>query len=178
MVPHPRPSARRLKLRDQSTVSRSGKVVAVHPDITARMRAVRRRNTKAELELAAALGSRRMRFMTHVPLFGCTPDIVFSRAKVLVFVDGDFWHGRILLEKGMQGLKRTFRNDARAFWVLKIARNVDRDARQSRLLRRHGWAVLRLWEKDVLRDVNGAAAIVSQRVLARRAKLKPQEDVA
>jgi DNA mismatch endonuclease (patch repair protein) len=119
-----------------------------------------------------------MRFMTHVPLFGCTPDIVFSKTRVLVFVDGDFWHGRTLLEKGMQGLKRSFRSDVRAFWVLKIARNADRDARQTRLLRRNGWAVLRFWEKDVLRDATGAAAVVAERVLQRRAKLKRRQDAA
>jgi DNA mismatch endonuclease (patch repair protein) len=151
---------------------RFGKLRTISPEISARMRAVRRKDTAAELELTSALRARGMRFTSHVSVLGCTPDIIFSKAKVLVFVDGDFWHGRILVEMGVRRLERTFRQDVRAFWVPKIARNVARDAQQNRILRRNGWSVLRLWETDVLRDSKGAAAIVSKRVSHRRTKLR------
>ena len=148
-------------------------------DVSLRMRAVRRRGTEAEQQLGLALRNHCLRFRTHVPLIGCSPDIVFGQERLVVFVDGDFWHGRIMLEGGLAELKASFRRPSRAFWVRKIMRNVDRDLRQVRLLRRHGWAVVRLWEKDVLKNPSAAAAIVCQRIRKRRSRsLKQRRDAA
>ena len=143
--------------------------------ISDRMRAVRRRHTAVEKKLAAALRRRGFRFSTHKSLCGCTPDIIFNLERLVVFVDGDFWHGRILVEIGQRALVRSFRVPARKFWVAKIIRNVQRDARQVRVLRRNGWAVMRLWEKDVLRDVPSAIAAISRRLHIRRAKQRFQK---
>jgi len=112
----------------------------------------------------------------HKSVCGCAPDIVFCRERVVVFVDGDFWHGRILVEQGRRALARSFRLPVREFWVAKIIRNVERDSRQVRILRRNGWAVLRLWEKDTLRDMNNATATISRRLRQRRVKLKLPPD--
>lgn len=141
------------------------------------MRRVRRRNTLVEQRLAAALRRRHLQFSMHASIYGCTPDIVFTSARVAIFVDGDFWHGRILVERGRQALSGSFKPIVRDFWVTKITRNVARDVRQSRLLRRNGWAVMRLWEKEVLRDSAHAAAQI-QRILKRRLdRLKPLSNV-
>jgi len=136
------------------------------------MKRVRRQNTTAELELAAELRKRRLRFRTHQSVCACTPDIIFKSKRVAVFVDGDFWHGRILLETGRRALMQSFKTQSRNFWVAKISRNADRDRRQSRILRRNGWSVLRFWEKDVLRHPAQAAATISHRLRRRRAQLK------
>ena len=136
------------------------------------MRLVRRRHTSAERRLASALRKSGLVFKTHKLVFGCTPDILFVKTRVAVFVDGDFWHGRLLIDRGHRALARSFRVEVREFWVAKIERNARRDARQARQLRRNGWAVVRLWEKDVLRDVGGAVLAISRRVHTRRIKLK------
>jgi G:T-mismatch repair DNA endonuclease (very short patch repair protein) len=72
-------------------------------------------------------------------------------------------------------LRRSFTKQSRKFWVKKITNNVHRDLRQIRVLRRNGWAVLRLWEREVLRAPIAAAAIVLDRVVARRRYLKRRQ---
>ena len=70
-------------------------------------------------------------------LFG-KPDFVFPKLKLIVFVDGCFWHGCPLHgTKPKQNVK---------FWREKIARNQARDRLVSRTLRGLGWRVLRIWE--------------------------------
>jgi DNA mismatch endonuclease, patch repair protein len=132
------------------------------------MRAVARRNTSAEKVFQAALRKLGLRFQTHIPLRGCQPDVLFERARTVVFVDGDFWHGRLLVELGPTALKQSLRTNNRAFWIAKITRNVARDRLYTFRLRRHGWSVLRVWERDVLRDPWSAAALVAKRVSERR----------
>ncbi len=66
------------------------------------------------------------------------PDFVFRQQRVVVFVDGCFWHGC------PRHATRPRQN--RQFWDDKIARNRQRDRLVTRQLRKSGWTVLRLWE--------------------------------
>jgi len=136
--------------------------------ISLRMRKVRRANTAAELLMQNALFKAGILFVTHAPVFGCTPDILIERYRIAIFVDGDFWHGRIALESGRKALKKSVRNTPGTFWFDKILRNIDRDARQTRKLRRNGWSVIRLWASDIIKDAETAASSVSCRVRAKR----------
>jgi DNA mismatch endonuclease (patch repair protein) len=93
------------------------------------------------------------RFSKNVrSLPGC-PDIVFTSAKVVVFCDGDFWHGsdwterRTKLQKGSNS----------GYWISKIERNMARDIQNQLLLESRGWHVLRFWESEVL--ANGLAVV-------------------
>lgn len=90
------------------------------------------------------------------------PDIVFHRARVAVFCDGDFWHGRRWRDRH----EKLARGSNAPYWTAKISANVARDRRTTRLLRAAGWIVVRLWETDVLRDVARAADKV-ERLLPR-----------
>lgn len=67
-------------------------------------------------------------------------DVLFTRAKVAVFVDGCFWHGCPMHKTGPA-------NNA-AWWADKLARNVQRDRETDAHLRSLGWAVLRVWEHE------------------------------
>ena len=69
------------------------------------------------------------------------PDFVFPYERIVVFVDGCFWHGC--------PLHATQPKDNRAFWWNKIRTNQARDRRVHRALRAKGWKVLRLWEHDL-----------------------------
>jgi DNA mismatch endonuclease (patch repair protein) len=135
--------------------------------ISARMRSVRRKNTGCELRLAAALRASGHNFIQHARVLDCWPDLIFSAERLTVFVDGDFWHGRILCEQGDKALRRSFRTN-HEFWVKKIARNAKRDWLQNAVLRRHGWSVIRLWERDVLRDVSHELRKIERRLGVRR----------
>lgn len=117
----------------------------------------RREGGRAERLLRSALWQRGLRYRVHIwQLPGC-PDLVFSRARAVVFVDGDFWHGRDWATL----LARLERRANPEYWVPKIARNIERDQAQTQLLEQLGWRVLRLWETDVLADVEVAAGRVT-----------------
>ena len=105
----------------------------------------RRRDSAPEVALRRVLhrSGRRFRvdFPIHVPgRRAIRPDIVFTRARLAVFVDGCFWHG--CLEHGT----RPRVNEA--YWAAKIEMNQARDIEQTRLLEEFGWAVLRSWEHE------------------------------
>jgi DNA mismatch endonuclease (patch repair protein) len=114
------------------------------------------------------LRGERLRFRIQRAIMNCRPDIVFSKERLVVFVDGDFWHGRLMVECGITALQTSFREECRSFWVAKIVRNVTRDGKQARLLRRHGWSVVRLWESDVLQNPNAAVTLIRRRLQRRR----------
>lgn len=133
------------------------------------MSSVKDRNSKCELLLRRELWRRGYRYRLHCTELGGhklvgRPDLVFLRPRLIVFVDGDFWHGRTLLTAGLAALRRSFRPGKRQEWVRKSTENVRRDKRRSRELSKRGWRVIRLWESDVLRDVQRAADVVERAI--------------
>jgi DNA mismatch endonuclease (patch repair protein) len=70
------------------------------------------------------------------------PDFIFQKSKIVVFIDGCFWHG----------CKKCYRppKSHKKFWSAKILRNLERDRFQSYQLKRIGWRVLRIWEHELL----------------------------
>lgn len=90
------------------------------------------------------------------------PDVVFTRHRLVVFVDGDFWHGRDLEKR----LKKLSVGHNAPYWVQKIQGNVHRDRRHDETLRVLGWSVLRIWETEILRDPLTAAAQIAERLHA------------
>jgi DNA mismatch endonuclease, patch repair protein len=137
------------------------------PEVTTRiMAAVRGRDSRAEVLLRSELHRRGLRFRKNVPSLPGKPDIVFTSARVAVFVDGDWWHGHGWRERGFASFEDQF-NHARAdWWRAKIERNVERDREVNRALRKAGWRVVRVWESRVLKDPSRAAARVERRVRA------------
>lgn len=92
------------------------------------------------------------------------PDLVFHRARVAVFCDGDFWHGRKWSE-----LRRNLSHLVNArYWLEKISYNIERDAQQGRALKKLGWRVLRFWESDIIKSPHAVAgricSVVRQRM--------------
>jgi DNA mismatch endonuclease (patch repair protein) len=116
------------------------------------MARIRGRNTRAEVSLRRTLWALGFRgYRVHVRKLPGTPDIVFPRHKVAVFVDGVFWHGH----PSKFHLVRT------AYWRKRIRRNRARDRRANRELERGGWTVVRLWDLEVLEDPSLAASRVA-----------------
>jgi DNA mismatch endonuclease (patch repair protein) len=121
------------------------------------MSGVRDRNTECELVLRRELSRLGLRYRLNVIRFRGQklpgkPDLVFGRNRLIVFVDGDFWHGRILLTRGRSGLSAQFAANKRRHWVKKIAGNASRDRKHTLRLRRDGWRVIRVWESAVLEN--------------------------
>jgi len=124
------------------------------------MRRVRSRDTAPERTLRNKLWRAGLRYRLNSTLPG-KPDIVFGRAKVAVFVDGDFWHGRQWIERGFPSLEAQMSRVHRAeYWITKLRRNVERDRAVDRQLAALGWRVIRVWESDVLGDADREASRV------------------
>jgi DNA mismatch endonuclease (patch repair protein) len=106
------------------------------------MTSQRQRDTKGELELRSLLHRRGLRFRVHALLPGLRrrSDIVFTRARVAVFVDGCFWHG--CPEHG------TWPKQNAGWWREKIEANKRRDRDTDARLTAAGWTVIRVWEHE------------------------------
>jgi len=103
------------------------------------MSRIRGTNTKIDLRMKEMLSDARYKHVMYPNMFG-SPDFILQRKRVVIFCDGDFWHGYKYYER-----KRL----AKKFWRDKIERNMRRDLAVSRKLRREGWSVLRFWEHNI-----------------------------
>jgi len=114
------------------------------------------RDTKPELAVRRLLHAHGFRYRVNFRPsreIRRTADIVFTRRRVAVFIDGCFWHGCPL-----HGTSPTANAD---YWGPKLARNVERDLETTALLTAAGWTVLRFWEHENPADV---AALVERTV--------------
>ena len=102
------------------------------------MSRIRSKDTKIEKAMASLLRKNKIHYRRYPKLFG-SPDFVIEK-KVLLFCDGDFWHGYQYDKK---------KKPQKKFWREKIERNMARDRNVSRTLRRDGWFVIRIWEHDI-----------------------------
>ena len=104
------------------------------------MSRIRSKDTKIEKKTASMLRKNKIRYRRFPKVFG-SPDFVVEK-KVIVFCDGDFWHGYRYDRK---------KKPPKKFWRDKIERNMKRDRKVTRKLRADGWSVVRLWEHDIER---------------------------
>lgn len=104
------------------------------------MSRVRRSNTKPELLVRQLLHALGCRFRLHVAGMPGRPDIVMPRRRAVVFVQGCFWH------RHKRCVKASTPASNAKFWSDKFARNVNRDRRNFRELRKAAWQVIVVWE--------------------------------
>jgi DNA mismatch endonuclease (patch repair protein) len=117
----------------------------------------KKRDTKPELLLRRACWALGLRYRVDVDKLPGRPDLVFKKARLLVFVDGDFWHGRNLEAR----IAKLERGHNAKYWVAKVSANVARDQRNNLYLQENGWRVLRFWESEVIADAEGVAAKIA-----------------
>lgn len=134
------------------------------------MRAIKGRENRAEMSLRKALWRRGLRYRVYDSSLVGKPDIVFVRARVAIFIDGDYWHGRTLREQGPRGLREVIRGDGFDYWRERFEKNIERDDRVTSALRNSGWTVVRLWESEVLADVEASADRMAALVRLMRAR--------
>lgn len=107
------------------------------------MSRVRSTDTAPELLVRKLAHARGLRFRKHCPWLPGRPDLTFVASKVVVFVDGDYWHGWRF---------PAWKDKLSPYWRAKIERNRWRDQSNFTKLRRDGWLVIRVWEHEVERD--------------------------
>jgi DNA mismatch endonuclease (patch repair protein) len=118
-----------------------------------------RRDTVPELALRRAVWKRGLRYRVDIsPIRGTRrrADLVFTRAKVAVYVDGCFWHSC--------PLHATTPKANRTWWIEKLEANAARDRDTDRRLSEAGWSVVRVWEHE---DAEHSAERVERVVRAR-----------
>lgn len=130
------------------------------------MRANRRRDTKLETEVRSLLHRRGLRFRVDFPIrVGARrpirPDIVFTRLRVCVELDGCWWHGCEVCGRRAAKVNADY-------WGPKISRNIERDLEQTGALEAAGWTVLRFWGHE---DPVAIADAIEEAVRSRRALL-------
>lgn len=134
---------------------------ASSPDALRRMQRQARRNTKPELALRRELHRLGLRYYVDRPvMLGVRrrADVVFTKARVAVFIDGCFWHGC--------PQHATAPKANAAWWAEKLQANVTRDRDTDRRLQLAGWVVVRIWEHEAAAS---AAELIREIVRGRRA---------
>ncbi len=106
------------------------------------MSRIRSKHTKLELALRKLLSTAKISFSKYHKLPG-TPDLVFNKKKIALFVDGEFWHG--------YNWRKLGKKPTNQFWKKKLLRNIARDKQVNSKLRKLGWKVLRVWESQIIR---------------------------
>lgn len=113
------------------------------------MSKIKAQDTKPEIKLRKALWNLGYRYRKNVKKLSGCPDIVYSRYKLAIFTDGEFWHGY------KWNIKKSKIKTNRDFWIPKIERNMQRDRINNQLLADSGWFVLHFWEHELKKDFDG-----------------------
>ncbi|MBN1157630.1 very short patch repair endonuclease [Candidatus Woesearchaeota archaeon] len=126
------------------------------------MSRIRSKNTKPEIIVRKQLyakGLRGFRVYNH-SIIG-KPDVTFRKQKVVIFIDGCFWHKcpRCFVKP----------KTGTGFWMKKISGNVKRDSIVNQSLEKDGWTILRFWEHEVCHNPEKVTGRISQ-VLQKRDK--------
>ena len=131
-------------------------------DITHKiMSSIPSKGTKPELLLRHELWARGLRYRVNVSTIKGSPDIVFTRAKIAIFCDGDYWHGHNWALRGYTSLDEELSHYSE-YWKKKILANIERDKTVTNTLEEEGWVVLRFWESEIKADVSKCADVIEK----------------
>lgn len=125
------------------------------------MSKIRSKDTKPELMIRQFLFSKGLRYRVNYKMLPGTPDIVFSKYKIAIFVNGCFWHGHDCKDSH---IPKTNIN----FWKNKIDKNKERDERNIFKIQSLGWKIFVMWEcelkEQTLRNLYGEILNIMQGV--------------
>ena len=113
------------------------------------MARIRGKDTKPEMKFRKVLWHSGVRFRVNKIGLPGKPDIANKRLKFVVFIDGEFWHG-----KDWESKKMSIKSN-RKFWIPKIERNIQRDQEINFQLSKLGFRVFRFWQGDIEKNCGG-----------------------
>ena len=117
------------------------------PQRSFNMSQIKGNNTKPEKLLKKALWHAGIRYKRNNQKLPGKPDISLIKYKLVIFVDGSFWHGH-----DWENRQSTIKSN-RDFWIPKIERNMQRDREINRYYQSKGWTVLRFWDFEVKQEL-------------------------
>lgn len=118
------------------------------------MQNVKSRDTKPEVLLRKKLWHKGIRYRVQGKDIIGKPDIYFKKLKIAIFVDSDFWHGRLY----RQG--KSIPQSNRDYWMQKFKRNIKRDKEVTKKLQSQGWIVLRFWESYLYKQLDECVSTI------------------
>jgi DNA mismatch endonuclease (patch repair protein) len=116
------------------------------------MSAVKSKDTRPEIFFRKALWKWGIRYRKNVKLFG-KPDIAIKKYKLVIFIDGDYWHGNNWKIRHLQSLEDELANYS-DFWKNKILSNIERDKKVNDYYNSINWTILRFWQSDIEKNLN------------------------
>ena len=118
------------------------------PERSRQMSRIKGVETKPEIALRKAIWAKGIRFRKNYKLLPGKPDIYLPKYGIVIFVDGEFWHGYDWSEK-----KKKIKSN-RKFWIPKIERNIQRDEENNLKLKELGYVVIRFWEHEIKKNLD------------------------
>ncbi len=117
-------------------------------------------DTKIEIILRKALWQKGIRYRKNYKSLPGTPDIVITKYKIVIFCDGDFFHG-----KDWEVLKpRLQKGHNSEYWISKISRNKERDDEVNKQLLFMGWTVIRFWGDEIQKHLDECIKVVEETI--------------
>ena len=124
------------------------------------MQHIKSNDTSIEVMLKKALWKKGYRYRKNCKDIPGKPDIVFTKYKIAVFCDGEFFHG-----KDWEVLKpRLEKSNNGEYWVNKISRNRERDDEVNKKLLSQGWTVIRFWGNDIKKYTDECVRVVEETI--------------
>ena len=120
------------------------------------MSRIKSKDSKIEVSFRKELWKKGFRYSKNSAKYFGKPDVVLLKYKTVIFVDSCFWHG----------CKKHCRIPAvrKKYWTEKIMRNKERDKEVSKHYKKQGWKVFRIWEHEILEDMERATGKVTKQL--------------
>ena len=124
------------------------------------MQHIKAKDTKIEIILRKALWKKGYRYRKNYNKLLGKPDIVLPKYNIVIFCDGEFFHG-----KDWELLKNKLKKSNNGeFWIKKISRNRERDDEINKRLSFEGWTVLRFWGEDIKKHTDECVKIIEETI--------------
>lgn len=124
------------------------------------MSRIKSKDTSIEVSLRRALWKKGYRYRKNYDELPGKPDIVLTKYKIVIFCDGELFHG-----KNWEVLKpKLLKGNNPDFWVKKIERNMKRDDENDKRLLFLGWTVIHFWGNDILRNTDQCVKVIEEAI--------------
>lgn len=125
------------------------------------MKKLRSKDTGIEVQLRKALWKKGYRYRKNYAALPGNPDIVLTKYKIVIFCDGEFFHG-----KDWEILRPRLENGKnKEYWISKISRNRKRDDDVNKQLLFRGWTVIRFWGDDIKKHTDECVKVIEEVIL-------------
>jgi len=104
------------------------------------MMKIKAKNTRPEIAVRKVLSKLGERYRLHNLKLAGKPDIVIAKTRKIIFINGCFWHQHKNCRK--QAIPKTNKK----YWEQKLQRNIKKQERDIKLLKKQGWKVYKIWE--------------------------------